>query len=59
MASTIGTCLYNKMIDCPPDGRNCIRCGWNPLVRTERLQRGARRPMVREAKRADGPNTKA
>lgn len=39
-ASQIPSCKYNKMIDCmDPGGDLCKRCGWNPAVRAERVQK--------------------
>lgn len=33
----IDDCKYNKMVECPPDCRNCKNCGWNPTVAAKRL----------------------
>ena len=31
-------CQYNRMLECEPP-RQCWRCGWNPKVMNERLQK--------------------
>lgn len=30
-------CKYNKLLECPPDQRQCWRCGRNPRVMSDRL----------------------
>ena len=32
-------CKYNRMLECPPGAHKCNRCGWNPKVMKERLQK--------------------
>lgn len=33
-------CPFNAMLDCPPgEAHNCKKCGWNPKVAEERLER--------------------
>lgn len=32
-------CQYNSLLECPPEQRQCWRCGWNPKVMKERLQK--------------------
>ena len=32
-------CKHNSMLECPPSERQCWRCGWNPKVMNERLQK--------------------
>ncbi len=31
------SCRYNAMIKCPPKGRACAQCGWNPAVKEARV----------------------
>lgn len=33
------SCKYNEGVGCAPVGRKCERCGWNPVVASERLLR--------------------
>lgn len=30
-------CPYNRCVDCDERGALCAKCGWNPVVRTQRL----------------------
>ena len=32
-------CRYNEEVSCCPARRHCDRCGWNPKVAQERLER--------------------
>ena len=33
-------CPFNAMLDCPPgEAHNCKKCGWNPRVAQERLEK--------------------
>lgn len=32
-------CVHNKMIECIGDFRPCYKCGWNPKVHEERIQK--------------------
>lgn len=32
-------CRFNEEIPCSPANRRCDRCGWNPKVAQERLER--------------------
>ena len=32
-------CKYNNQLICEPCQRQCWRCGWNPKVMTDRLEK--------------------
>lgn len=31
-------CRFNQGVECPPNGRECQNCGWNPPVAEARLR---------------------
>ena len=44
-------CPFNAMLDCPPgEAHNCKKCGWNPKVAEERLEK-MRMEAAREARK--------
>lgn len=38
---SIPSCTYNRIVDCPESMRACNKCGWNPSVSKQRLQKFA------------------
>ena len=41
-------CKYNHLLECPPEQRQCWRCGWNPDVSCERRKKLAEKLNKKE-----------